>query len=290
MTMLRTLITCLFLATMMAAHSTASGMPTIVLDQPTESELIELMSEADAAHERGMALSTVDESAARSAFMESADGWQRILDSGLQNGYLWTNLGNAELRAGRLGNAVAAYLEADRLLPGNATVRANLTEARNQVPARFDPEGVVVLYDTVSDGWHILGFRARWWIAALSWVAFWSCLVVWIARGRRSASDHEGRSIAWRGLVILCGVIALLSAATVSFDVLEDTWRMPGVLVEESVVRSGNGDTFKAVFSEALPAGVEFDLLESRPGWHHVAFADGRQGWIRSDHVRVIGS
>ena len=34
---------------------------------------------------------------------------------------------------------------------------------------------------------------------------------------------------------------------------------------------------------------VEFDLLESRPGWHHVAFADGREGWVRSDHVKEIG-
>ena len=85
------------------------------------------------------------------------------------------------------------------------------------------------------------------------------------------------------------GILALAAGATIALDTAEDAWRAPGVLLQESMVRSGNGETFNTVFSEALPAGVEFDLVESRPGWHLVSFSDGREGWIRSDHVRVIG-
>ena len=292
MTSMRMPLSILMLIVMAKASPSpaAAGASAGTSDRPVESAVLELMTEADAAHERGLRLSVTDEEAARGAFLESADGWRRVLDGGLRNGLLWTNLGNAELGAGRLGQAVAAYLEADRLLPGDATVRANLAEARNRVTARFDPDGVVVLYDTVSDGWHILGFRTRWWIAVIGWVAFWSCMTVWIARRRVDSPGQEGRGVAWRGIIACCGVVALLSASTVAFDAFEGAWRRPGVLVEPTVVRSGNGDSFKEVFSEALPAGVEFELLESRPGWHHAAFADGRRGWIRSDHVRVIGS
>jgi hypothetical protein len=278
------------LACTLAEPSVSHAEPiTPVVDQ-LDQERLAIMSEAEAAFSRGMALAGVDEIAAREAFSESADGWKRVIASGLTNGYVWTNLGNAEFRADRLGDAVAAYLEADRLDPGNGTVRANLAEARNNVPARFDSEGVIVLYDTVSDGWHVLGFNTRWWIAVISWVTFWTILAAWLFRRRQESDADEGRTIAWRGTLALLGVIALISGTTVTFDVMEDSWRAPGVLIEESMVRTGNGETFKEVFSESLPAGVEVDLIETRPGWHHVRFADGRDGWIRSDHVRVIGS
>jgi hypothetical protein len=252
--------------------------------------VITLMTEAQSAYDRGNTLQAVDVEAARAAFIESADGWRRAVNSGIKNGYLWANLGNAEFRAGRLGPAVAAYLEADRLMPGDATVGSNLALARNQVPARFDSEGIVVLYDTVSDGWHVLGFDVRWWIAGIGWVGFWSILAVrFSSRGIRSG-ESEGSNLAWRGGLAILGAVAIIFGTTIALDAAEDAWRTPGVLVEDSVIRTGNGETFAEVFSEPVPAGVEFDLIESRPGWHHINFADGREGWVRSDHAKMIGS
>ena len=101
---------------------------------------------------------------------------------------------------------------------------------------------------------------------------------------------HEGARLAFRAALVALGGIAVVSGVTVGLDVAEDSWRSPGVLVTDSVIRSGNGETFSEVFSEALPAGVEFDLVETRPGWHHIEFADGRTGWVRTDHAKLIGS
>ena len=256
----------------------------------TDQAVMALMAEAQSAYDRGNTLQAVDPEAARAAFIESADGWRRVINSGINNGRLWTNLGNAELRSDRLGLAVAAYREADRLMPADPTVGANLALARNLVPARFDSEGVIVLYDTVSDGWHVLGFDVRWWIAGVSWVAFWSILAVRFTRRRDRSEESEGSNLAWRGGLAILGAVAIISGTTVGFDATEDAWRTPGVLVEESIIRTGNGETFAEVFSEPLPEGVEFELIESRPGWHHIHFADGRDGWVRSDRVRMIGS
>ena len=245
---------------------------------------------AQAAYEQGMLLRDVDTEASKAAFEESADGWRRLVTSGHVNARTWTNLGNAELGAGEVGESIAAYLEADRLMPGDQLVRTNLSAARNQVPARFDDTGVTVLYDTVSDGWHVLGFDFRWWIAAICWTGFWSVLLIRInlRRNRSNTGESEGGRLALRAALISLGGIAVISAATVALDVSEDAWRTPGVLVETSVVRSGNGESFSEVFSEALPSGVEFEVVESRPGWHKVRFADDRTGWLRTDHVKVI--
>ena len=279
-------------AALLAPATLYASAPATPVEPNSDTDRVQLLSDAQIAYDKGLVLEPVDPLAAKASFEESADGWRRAIESGSSNGQLWTNLGNAELNSGRTGEAIAAYLEADRLMPGNARVRANLLEARNQVPARFDSEGVTVLYDTVSDGWHVLGFDVRWWIAAAAWVAFWVLLALWILQPRmkEDKEDGEGSRLAFRAALIGLGGIAVVAGTTIGLDVAEDAWRSPGVLVEDSVIRGGNGETFAEIFSEPLPAGVEFDLLESRPGWHHIEFADGRTGWVRSDHAKLIGS
>jgi tetratricopeptide (TPR) repeat protein len=272
-------------------------LPVIMLsassvDAEEPADLVQVLTEAQAAYDRGLVLEPVDQAAAQAAFSESADGWSRAIESGISNGQLWMNLGNAELHAGRPGEAIADYLEADRLMPGNARVRSNLLEARNQIPARFDADGVTVLYDTVSDGWHVIGFDVRWWMTAVAWVGFWALLAFRIARPRQTDREEkgEGTRLAFRATLVGLGAIAVVAGTTIGLDVAEDQWRTSGVLLQETVIRGGNGETFAEIFSEPLPAGVEFDHLETRPGWHHIEFADGRTGWVRSDHARLIGS
>jgi hypothetical protein len=275
------------LSTLLLAGTNLTAAPA-----SDHTEELKTAQAAQIAYEQGMLLREADSEAAREAFEQSADGWRRLITAGHANARTWTNLGNAELGAGAVGESIVAYLEADRLTPGDQQVRTNLSAARNQVPARFDDTGVTVLYDTVSDGWHVLGFDIRWWIAAVCWIAFWAVLLIRInQRNNREDSDEsEGGRLALRAALISLGGIAVIFAGTVALDVLEDDWRSPGVLVQESVVRSGNGASFSEVFSEALPSGVEFEVIESRPGWHRVRFADERTGWLRTDHVKVINS
>jgi hypothetical protein len=250
-----------------------------------------IAQDAQESYERGITLTDLDPQESVAAFSQSADGWRRLIANGIENGRLWTNLGNAELGAGRLGHAIHAYLEADRLLPGDPAVRQNLLLARNQVPAKFDAEGVTVVYDTVSEGWHLLAFETRWWLAAGSWVAFWILLAIGM-RQKRTDENRRGEagSFGMKTSMVVTGGVALLLGSTIALDVLEEKWRAPGVLLEETIVRSGNGDSFSEVFSEALPAGVEFEVQESRPNWHQVQFADGRTGWISTDDAARVGT
>ena len=277
------------LATMLM---TAAG--TGQATQPGAPDALATARSAQSAYEQGMLLRDVDSGASRAAFQESADGWRRLITAGHANARTWSNLGNAELGSGAIGESIAAYLEADRLNPGDRQVRTNLSAARNQVPMSFDADGVTVLYDTVSDGWHVLGFDARWWVAAVSWIGFWGVLMIRMTRDPRPRNLEEGEAseggrLALRAALISLGGIALIASSTVALDVSEDAWRTPGVLVQESVARSGNGESFSEVFAEPLPPGLEFEVVESRPGWHKVQFADERTGWLRTDHTHVIG-
>jgi len=48
------------------------------------------------------------------------------------------------------------------------------------------------------------------------------------------------------------------------------------------VVRKGNGDGFEPAFTQPLSQGVEFRVLEERPGWIQIRLPDGKSGWIKA--------
>jgi len=61
------------------------------------------------------------------------------------------------------------------------------------------------------------------------------------------------------------------------------------VLVDDVIARKGNGEGFEPQFEEPLHQGVEFEVLDRRPGWFQVELADGQRGWIRTDQAALIG-
>ena len=66
-------------------------------------------------------------------FQEAATAYENLLQAGEHSAAVSFNLGNALLKAGLVGRAVANYHEAERLAPRDPDVRANLQFARNQV-------------------------------------------------------------------------------------------------------------------------------------------------------------
>ena len=65
------------------------------------------------------------------------------------------------------------------------------------------------------------------------------------------------------------------------YDSISNQLHPVGVLTATNVVlRSGNGEGFGPVVEEPLYEGVEFTILEQRPGWWRIALADGTTGWV----------
>ena len=233
---------------------------------------------AQTAYDQGVESARTDPAAAQKYFAQAANGFDKVVKSGVSNGKLLYNLGNAQVQAKQIGSGIGSYLQAQRIMPGDSQLQSNLAHARTLVKDRFDSGGGILMED-VSDWWHLISFNSRLTLAGMFWIAAWSIAAFLLHQP--TAARHETarvlvRRAAW-GLA-MCGVI--LGATVVSDITAAQLWPQ-GVTTSDGVmVRKGNGDGFDPQFAEPLSQGVEFRVLQRRPGWLLIRLGDGKSGWI----------
>ena len=239
------------------------------------------LERAQAAHDRGIALRRTDPAESMRSFREAARSWEEARAAGAENGPVEFNLGNAYLESGDLGRAIAAYLRAERYMPGNADLAHNLAQARGMVTSSFDRGGTTMLVDSVARWWHLVPRGSRVAIGWACWFAFWGLLA---ARAIAGSGPAPGLGRAAWGAAFWATLAGwLLLGGSVAADGALDAARPKAVLLEAgTVLRKGNGDGFEPAFVETLGPGVECSVLEERPGWIRVGLPDGRSGWIRA--------
>jgi hypothetical protein len=242
------------------------------------------LEKAQAAHDRGIALRRTDPAGSMQAFRDAAREWEWARQAGAENGALEFNLGNAYLESGDLGRAIAAYLRAERFMPGNADLAHNLAEARGMVSSSFDRGGTTMLVDSVARWWHLVPRGTRTALAWSCWLAFWGIVAARALAGARPT--HGVAGAAWRTAfwAMLGGWV--LFGGTLLADAALAATRPRAVLLEAgTTLRKGNGDGFEPAFVETLGPGVECTVLEERPGWLRLELPDGRSGWVRSNQA-----
>jgi hypothetical protein len=242
------------------------------------------LEKAQAAHDRGIALRRTDPAGSMQAFRDAAREWEWARQAGAENGALEFNLGNAYLESGDLGRAIAAYLRAERFMPGNADLAHNLAQARGMVSSSFDRGGTTMLVDSVARWWHLVPRGTRTALAWSCWLAFWGIVAARALAGARPT--HGVAGAAWRTAfwAMLGGWV--LFGGTLLADAALAATRPRAVLVEAgTTLRKGNGDGFEPAFVETLGPGVECTVLEERPGWLRLELPDGRSGWARSNQA-----
>jgi tetratricopeptide (TPR) repeat protein len=202
----------------------------------------------------------------------AAASYDALVAQGFANGPLLHNQGNAHLRAGDLPRAILAYRQAERLMPHDPRLHANLADARAQV---IDPPATPAT-------WFLWpSVQTQLFLMVMLWVLGWCLAIMAVLRPRR--------------LLVLLASGAIVAALALGSLVAFDDWReaaYPLAVVSQDAVplRQGNGTSYPPVLDAGVPIklnrGVELRLLHERPnGWFRVALADGRTGWVKQDQV-----
>ena len=208
-------------------------------------------------------------------FLRVASLYQAILDGGCQSGTVLYNQGNAFMRAGQRGRAIASYRQAQRYRPRDPFLDHNLNYALG-APARNARRSTIDYFLFWQD-W--LSYAAKFQLLAIAaLVTFAIGIAAIVFRGRFRLAY-----VGWVGLAL---TILLASSAAYDwyrFDVLEH-----GVVVASEVVaRKGNGESYAPAFTQPLSEGTEFLVNEHRGDWVLIQLAENQEGWVRREDVVV---
>lgn len=209
-------------------------------------------------------------------YRQAIELYRGLLERQHDGGHLHYNLGNAYLRNGELGRAIASYLRGRARLPRDEDLRANLEFARQSAHDAIAPPAPPPLLATLFF-WHFALSRAElaWLVAALN-------LLLWSAMGLRLWRPELPGG---KGAIALWLVLLLAAGSSLAVRYLRPARTV--VVVPQEIPAHAAPDA-ESVTRFKLHAGSELRLRGRRDGWLRIALPSGEQGWIQIDWAEIV--
>jgi len=264
----------LLLALCLSLAQVAKAAPALGREQ-----LYALLQEANTAFQTANAAGNPD--AAKPLYDKAILLYEKLVDQGgIQNAKLYYNLANAYLLKEDLGRAILNYRRAVQLDRSDLNIQKNLAFARSRRVDRVETSTQRRVLGTLFFWHYDFSLNTKLLLASLSFAALCgiSTLVVW--RGRGSAT--------WVAAV-LSGVLWVAFVTSILVETKQAAATRAGVITTAEVVaRQGDGPNYPPSFKDPLHAGMEFELIEHRPGWLHIRLSDGTDAWVPDETAGLV--
>ncbi|HJS72837.1 MAG TPA: tetratricopeptide repeat protein [Vicinamibacteria bacterium] len=214
-------------------------------------------------------------------YSEAIEVYESIRASGVEDGFLLYNLGNAYFKSGRLGLAIVSYERALRLLPGDDDVRANLAFANTLVSSGLAPPPL-----PLAIGWAVEAYL-RTGPAALAWSVGLSFLAGGIAVSILLLDRWPHLRTASIAILAASGAVALVAGASLYAKLQAERTRVEGIVVTENAyVRSGPLESSPRLAE--IHEGLKVRIVGEREEFLQVTLANGITGWLPREQVERI--
>jgi tetratricopeptide (TPR) repeat protein len=201
---------------------------------------------------------------------------ENLAKSGIRNGELYYNLGNAHLKNNDLGRAILWYERSLSLLPNDPDVRFNYDYARSLTQDATE-DGSASLAQIIFFWKYQLSPRTIIYLALCFNLLFWGLLLA------KRMSLRRGFQYA----AVAAFVPALVFIFTAAFNYYEETHRHQGIILAEKVsIRSGLEKTSTELF--VLHAGAKVTVVKQMKDHFQIRFSDDKIGWVEKMTVDLI--
>ncbi len=215
-------------------------------------------------------------------YRQALEAYQQVLELGYESGELFYNIGNCHFKLGDLGQTVLNYERAQRRLPGDPDVRANLELVNSQTRDEITPLPRFWLFRLL-DWWIFLIPRTG--LIALTgafYLLSFAALITRLILGGFALRAWSLRTAVFSAALFLAAAFTLAAREghTQSRDV--------GVVLVEAVsVKSAPGDDAGLdVFTIHEGTKVRVDQVSGE--WAEVVLLDGKVGWIPRNAFEII--
>ncbi len=264
----------LLLPLCLAVAPTATAAPALPRDQ-----FYALLQEANTAFQAANAANNPD--AAKPLYDKAILLYEKIIDQGgIRNAKLYYNLANAYLLKEDLGRAILNYRRAEKLDASDLNIKKNLSFARSRRADRVETSTQRRVLETLFFWHYDFSLKTKALLACLFFGTLCAALTLIVRLGRGSITFVTA---------VLSGVLFLCLFTSLLIQARQEAGTRYGVITAAEVVaRQGDGPNYPPSFKDALHAGLEFELVEHRPGWLHIELADGADAWIPDDTAGLV--
>jgi tetratricopeptide (TPR) repeat protein len=193
-----------------------------------------------------------------------------IAATGVRNGQLYYNLGNANLKNNDLGRAILWYERALTLIPNDPDLRFNYEYARSLTKDLQEggPSPLVrILFFWAYD----LSARTIIMLALACNLIFWSLAIAWRLTRRRGL----------RHALLVALVPTVIFALTAAYNYFEAAHHTQAIVLPPTIaVRSGLEPTSTTLFE--LHAGAKVKVVRQMQDHVQIRFSEDKIGWIPS--------
>ncbi|MFH0937695.1 MAG: tetratricopeptide repeat protein [Planctomycetota bacterium] len=205
---------------------------------------------------------------------KAAELFETLLENDYQNGAVYYNLGNARLRAGEYGKAIAAYRKAKLYRPRDQYFEMNLKQALHCAPGCLPEQ------------------PRPWWKLVL----FWSDQLAYSEKFQIAlAAFCVGAVLTF--IALLCGfrrgywisaavvTVALILSIDAALAYIEVNYMSRAVVITETIARKGIGENYEPAFNQPLKDGAEFIIIDRSGDWIFGHFEGAGDGWLRRNCI-----
>ncbi len=252
----------------------------VVSTHLTDAQQAALLDEAQSAYQFGTSQQQSDPFSAKKSFKTAAQKFKLLTDSGIENGKLWYNQGNAYLQCEEVGEAIAAYRSAERFIPTDARLKSNLAYARSMISGSVSvsDESASSPLEQLAFWHHGLSTYVKFWLGAICWFMFWTFLLI-----RQLTPVIAYKSI---GLVTAIASSALFSS--VYFDFKNQKHAFGVIVADEAMIHTGHQAGAPMLLKKPLAEGQEFKVVNERTGWIRIQLPKGQTGWIQKENAQIV--
>ena len=207
--------------------------------------------------------------------------YRRILDSGVENGTLYYNLGNACFKQKHLGEAIFYWEKASQFMPTDREIQENLELANLMLVDRMEvPQSPLpIQFLARISGFFTIAQDHR---LAIGFFILLNILFFIYLRIR----DPRTAFRVFLGCIAL-GFLFLIFACSLSWKIYNREYRKEAIVIEQKVdVRSGPGSENITVFT--IHEGIKVRIHDSNNGWQQISLPNGWSGWMPQKDLRIL--
>ena len=192
-------------------------------------------------------------------FEHAVQLYEKLLGSGFINGQIYYNLGNAYYRLGMSGKAIIYYRRAEKLLPRDADIKANINLLKRDFEDKATIRQLPEILKIVSFWYFFLNLNEITSITIYMYLALMASILSFVFI-----------KVQWlRNIIIIfasCLLVLVISLGIKAYS--QHSIERGVVIADESKIRYGPGEEYEPKFE--IHEGAEVRIEEKKDRWYKV--------------------